>query len=358
MGRQILLIALILAALVFALIFVTSMSDAIADKYAYLSSGHLQIHNQTTIDDIPYPFERVSKAPALLYSKTHTELILLKGVDPSYFEGVRSKELTMIESSLQETTLMEVMISSTLAQSLDVTAGMHLGLMISSEERLRPTLVFIRSIYESGYTELDQNLVFTSNEQLLSLAHLPLSYELLVPIQEIQSAYEALQAQGYDVTTWAQEAPAIEQNLQTSKEATFIVLIFIAVLLGYMISELARQIVADDQRQIIILRLLGSSKRIITTSYFLTLMTATFLATILGVGGGVALSYALTYLLQFLAVSSTSPLSFYLLRFSITIPTLRLMILSLIVLASSALSLLITLLITLRDQNVPTLTFD
>ena len=44
---QILLITLSLSALVFALIFVTSMSDAIANKYALINSGHLIVNDRS-----------------------------------------------------------------------------------------------------------------------------------------------------------------------------------------------------------------------------------------------------------------------------------------------------------------------
>ncbi len=61
------LIALSLTALVFALIFVTSMSDAIANKYALINSGHLIVHDRSFPTSSSYDSYRVGTTYGLLY---------------------------------------------------------------------------------------------------------------------------------------------------------------------------------------------------------------------------------------------------------------------------------------------------
>ena len=69
---NVLLISVVVAALVFAQLFVVSMSRGIANKYALLGNGHLQVHEQagTPIPplDAIYDVQLVAQTYSLIYS--------------------------------------------------------------------------------------------------------------------------------------------------------------------------------------------------------------------------------------------------------------------------------------------------
>jgi ABC-type lipoprotein release transport system permease subunit len=357
---QILLIALSVTALVFALVFVTSMSDAIANKYALINSGHLIVHDRSFPTSGSYDSYRVGTTYGLLYSKETTAMVFLKGVEDTYFSGKRKDELVMLEESGESTTLMKVMISKSLARTLNVHPGENLALMIGTEKTVRPTLVRIGSIYDSGYKELDEMLVFTDLSSLIRLGGESVSFhhEILVEMDQIEKVRDRLIAEGYQVTTWSDEAPQIASNLITSKEVTFIIISIIGLLLGYATSELARQMVEDDKRQITLLLLLGARRRMLGFSYLLSVLIVTIIALIFGIAGGILLSYGMPKVLPLIERQSFSLFSFYLLRFPIAIPIKRILILGALVMLSSAAAVFFSLNRALRKQTVSSLAFD
>ena len=357
---QILLITLSLSALVFALIFVTSMSDAIANKYALINSGHLLVHDRSFPSRDSYDSYLVGTTYGLIYSKDTTELVFLKGVEEHYLEGKRKDELTILEESGESTTLMKVMISKTLARTLNAHTGENLALMIGTEEKARPTLVRIGAIYDSGYKELDEILVFTDLSSLVRLGRESVSFhhEVLVEMHRIEEVRDRLTHEGYRVSTWSEEAPQIASNLVTSKEVTFIIISIIGLLLGYATSELARQMVEDDKRQITLLLLLGARKKMLAYSYLLSVLIVTIIALILGISGGILLSYGVPKVLPLIEKRSFTILSFYLLRFSIAVPIKRILILGALVIFSSTATVFFSLRRALRKQTITSLTFD
>lgn len=83
---NILLISLVVASLVFAQIFVISMSRGIADKYALLGNGHLQIHETGELGLEPIQgildTQLVAQSYALIYSPQANKMVRLKGWVP------------------------------------------------------------------------------------------------------------------------------------------------------------------------------------------------------------------------------------------------------------------------------------
>ncbi|NLZ77860.1 MAG: FtsX-like permease family protein [Spirochaetales bacterium] len=357
---QILMITLSLSALVFALIFVTSMSDAIANKYALLNSGHLIVHDRVFPTSASYDSHLVGTSYGLIYSKERTALVFLKGVEDDYLAGRRKDELTILEESGEPTTLMKVMISKSLAGTLGVRSGENLALMIGTEEHVRPTLVRVGAVYDSGYKELDELLVFTDLSSLVRLGGESVSFhhEVLLEMDRIEEVRNRLVGEGHRVTTWSDEAPLIAGNLITSKEATFIIIGLIGLLLGYATSELVRQMVEDDRRQITVLLLLGSRRRPVGLSYLVAVLIVTIIALILGTALGILLAHAVPKVLPLIEKRSLPLFSFYLLRFPVAVPTARILILGALVILSSAVTVFFSLRRALRRQKIGSLAYD
>ena len=130
-----LLIVFIMVVLVFALIFVSSMSKAIEDTLVYLGSGNITAYS--SLEDIVFKEDEkvfeVSSASAMIASSSSTALINLKGVGSDYFfeEKVDKLNLETVENN---TTLNSVYLSKTIANSLNVDLGDKVSVLIFDKE--------------------------------------------------------------------------------------------------------------------------------------------------------------------------------------------------------------------------------
>ncbi len=342
---NVLLISLVVAALVFAQIFVVSMSRGIADKYALLGNGHLQIHDADTLDLEPLEglldVQLVAQSYALVYSPEANKMVRLKGVDQHYFNDLRLSQLSMGEDvSIEATNLPQVLVSTTLAEELQVGIGDRIALMLVSRNSIRPQLCVIRNLYDSGYQELDANLVFCDYELMhrLFAGQEDTYYELLVDQSQMQEIKQTLALQGYAVTSWDEENYSVATNLNTSRQAVLGVMVAVAILCGYFISELSRELVEDDKHKIAMLTLLGARKVFIRKVYFSTVMLVTLFSVVAGTLGGVLMADNLGPMLSYIADQSIPSLSYYLLDFSIIIPAFDILAILLVLVSVSMLS--------------------
>ncbi|MFA6784956.1 MAG: FtsX-like permease family protein [Sphaerochaeta sp.] len=345
---NVLLISIVVGALVFAQMFVVSMSNGIANKYALLGNGHIQIHEnqetEITVGEYISDMQFVAQAFALVYSPTKNQMVRLKGVGPTYFNEQRLGELTLLDTELVSdgSTLPQVLISTSLANLLCVGQGDRIALMMINNNTLRPQLVIIKNLYDSGYKELDEQLVFCDYslmERLFS-NKADTYYELLVDDDKIETVKSSLQSQGLSVTSWDEENYSVATNLNTSKQAVLGVMLVVAVLCGYFISELSREMIEDDKHKIAMLKLLGAKDSLIRRVYFTTVMLVTVLSVVLGTSIGIFMGMNLGNLLSLLAKQSIPALSFYLLDFVIVIPYMEIALILLVLLIVGALSIL------------------
>ncbi|MDT4761429.1 ABC transporter permease [Sphaerochaeta sp. PS] len=343
---NVLLVTLVVASLVFAQLFVVSMSNGIANKYALLGNGHLQVHEKpgTTIPTHPeiVDVQLVAQTFSLVYSPSKNLMVRLKGVESSYFNEERKQALTFLDPPLDAngSTLPQVLLSTTLANLLGVGQGDRIALMMINNTSLRPQLCIVGNLYDSGYKELDENLMFCDislMEKLFS-TKADTYYEILVANNAIRPVRQFLEGEGLSVTSWDQENYAVATNLETSRQAVLGVMIVVAILCGYFISELSRELIEDDKNRIALLKLLGASNALVRSVYFSTVMIVTLISILLGTALGILLGLNLGSMLSWLALRSIPALSFYLLDFPVTIPLLDIAKIVLVLVLVSALS--------------------
>jgi len=342
---NILLIGLVVASLVFAQIFVVSMSRGIADKYALLGNGHLQIHETGELELGPMEglldTQLVAQSYALIYSPQANKMIRLKGVGPDYFNEMRLSQLTMGDREAdEETNLPRILLSTTLAEELQVEVNDRVALMLVSQNSIRPQLCVIRNLYDSGYQELDANLVFCDYDLMHRLfgGKEETYYELLVEQSRMKIIKQELAATGYSVTSWDEENYSVATNLNTSRQAVLGVMVAVAMLCGYFISELSRELVEDDKHKIAMLTLLGAKKVFIRKVYFTTVMVVTAVSVGAGTLAGIALANNLGPLLSYIADQSIPSLAYYLLDFVIVTPVLDLLLIIVVLVLVSMVS--------------------
>ncbi len=357
---NILLISFVVAALVFAQLFVESMSRGIANKYALLGNGHLQVHENasTTIpaNEHIIDVQLVAQTYSLIYSPSKNLMVRIKGVESSYFTEMRQAELTFLDTDLETngSSLPQILLSTSIAEELEVGQGDRVALMMISNNSLRPQLCIVGNLYDSGYKELDENLIFCDLSLLEKLfaSKADTYFELLVDDSKLSEVRSSLEKGGLSVTSWDQENYAVATNLETSRQAVLGVMIVVAILCGYFISELSRELVEDDKSRIALLKLLGAENPLIRGVYFSTVMLVTLISIVLGTIVGVMLGLNLGSMLSFLAQKSIPALSFYLLDFQVIIPYLDITIILLVLILVSSLSVLWSL---RRVRKIPLL---
>ncbi len=97
-------------------------------------------------------------------------------------------------------------------------------------------------------------------------------------------------------------------------------MVAVAMLCGYFISELSRELVEDDKHQIAMLTLLGARHSLIRSVYFYTVMMVTVFSMLGGTLLGIIMSSNLSPLLSAIADRSIPSLSYYLLEFGVIYP--------------------------------------
>ena len=346
---NLILITLVVAVLVLAQIFVVSMSRGIADKWAYLADGHLQLYlgpgqelpTHPNIDSI----EEVGEVNALLYSPDKNQMVRVKGVESTYFSKRRLEQLSIRVGEASTSTLARIMISTTLADQLSVSLGDRLALMMVSNDAIRAQLCIIDALYDSGYRELDGQLIYCDLSFVKRLfgTGLASSWEILTEKGNLNALKDDLERAGYLSTTWKEQNAALSSNLDTSRQAVLAVMVVVAILCGYFISELSAQMVEDDKARIATLHLMGADPRTVRTAYWRAVMAITVVSLTLGTLLGILCARLLPPVLAHLSARSYSALSFYLLDFPIRIPVLDISIIVSVLLLVSAISVHLSL---------------
>ncbi len=313
-----LLIFFITLVLVFALIFVSSMSKAIDRTLQLLGSGSAVSYSH--VDSALLPFgtvvSEVESTGALVYSKNHNTLVNVKGIDSGYFTAEKEDVLKMNWCE-NDTTLKGVVLSQLIASRLEVGLGDRVAMLLydRSLDRTRPVYLFIEGIYSSGYNEFDESLVFTDIELVDGIV----SYEILssLPTDELLTL---LEESGVEAISYKELYRSIYDNINLSVSMLNLIVVFVALLSGFFALSVSIEYVQRDKKDIAGMLLIGFSREDVLRSYIRITMSAVFAAVVLALLGGIGLSYLVQPVLSSLDVISFPALQNYVLSFEVSIP--------------------------------------
>lgn len=358
LGKGLLLI-LVMLLLVIAQLFVSSMVKGIIDKYALLSNGHIQIFTASipedtlleTIEanDFVAEIQRVTQGNALAYSSTGTRMIRLKGVSSDYFTPERLSQLHVATGDSDTARRQGMLVSAAMAAELGVSIGDPLALMVvpdTSTTAVRPLLMTVTGIFDSGYRELDQQLCFIDEEFAKSLFPATSSQYLEVLVDQsqaddlksVESKIDILITQPHVMRTWYEAQPTLYANLLVSQQMILSVFIIVAMLAGFFVASIAQEFMQDDKHSIATMKLLGATDRSVRRIYFSIVLWLTCVSLCIGLSLGLVLGMNMGPLLSLLAERQLPVLSWYLLDFTVIIPWGELLILIGVLLFVSVLS--------------------
>ena len=249
----------------------------------------------------------------IIISNENAKGVILKGVNTNDKIISNFFEKYILEGNLSEFESNKIFIGSELAFNLNLKQGDTLSLMSSTfiatplgslpkQENFK-----IAGIFNTGFLEFDQNIVFLNIEDALSIfneesRNQNLEIYLKDPL-EANFYKEKIQKinQNYFVYSWSDLNKSLFSALKVERNVMFIILSLIIIVAAFNIISGLTILIKNKTKEIAILKTLGLSNKSIKKTFFLTGLTIGFFATVTGTILGILVSLNIEKLRAFLA---------------------------------------------------------
>ena len=239
----------------------------------------------------------------ILINKNDTKGILVRGYLKNDLKKIKLLQRGIFEGSLENFNKNTISIGKDLAISLDSKVGDQITLMSSAGIQTiigslpKQESFTISSIFNSGFAEFDQNVIFMPVEDAISFFEasdddLFLEIYLKKP-EHVNEAKKKIQNlfSDYFVYSWADLNKSFFGALKVERNVMFIILSLIIVVAAFNIISGLTILVKNKTKEIAILRTLGVSQKSIAKIFFLVGFSIGFFATLTGVLLGVLFSH-------------------------------------------------------------------
>jgi lipoprotein-releasing system permease protein len=226
------------------------------------------------------------------------------------FKGVNNKEKkikeffkkNIVSGDVNQFKINNIFIGSELAFNLNLKEGDIINLMSSAfvatplgklpkQENFK-----IAGIFNTGFVEFDQNIIFLNIEDALSIfdkeikdQNLEIYLKNPLDANKYKKKIEKLNL-NYFIYTWADLNKSFFSALKVERNVMFIILTLIIIVAAFNIISGLTILIKNKTKEIAILKTLGLNNTSITKSFFLTGFTIGFFATIAGIFLGVIFS--------------------------------------------------------------------
>ena len=336
------LVFLITTILVFALVFIFSMSSAIDRMIALLGSGSLS--SDVYVDPSLLPdnssVDEVMHSEGIFYSANGESIVYIRGVGEDYFNQERVKGLRL---EIGEYKKNWVVLSSNLAKSLDCKIGDKMTMLLYEEEkgRTRPYLVTIIGIFDSGYAQIDRYMAFVSKDVLSNERS---EYEILLQSDaNVEDVKAKLLDEGIYTTTYKENNALLYSNVEQSIWILYVIIVLVAFLSAFFSIEVSQVYLSRDRRDIATLLLLGMESKRVRAIYVKMTLVAISIATFFGVVVGLLLGLLSPRIISLISRFEPEMLEYYITSFTISIPYVQIAIMIALMILIAYLSLLVTL---------------
>ncbi len=228
--------------------------------------------------------------------------ILIKGVDKEKDYNLEFIKNSLIDGKYEDFSKGKIIIGKELAINLGVVVGDKIKLMSSAFINTpiggvpKQENFYIAGVFSSGFFEFDQNAIFITLNDSLSLfdkteKDLTLEINLDEPLKAdfYRSEIERLNENLF-VFSWSDLNKSFFSALKMERNIMFIILTLIIIVAAFNIISGLTILIKNKTKEIAILKTLGISSKSITKSFFLTGFTIGFFASITGVILGVLFS--------------------------------------------------------------------
>lgn len=373
---NLLLITFVVTPLVLCVVFVDSMINGITEKYICLSGGQIQF--TASSDFIPEDprMSPVVSGYAVIYSSSSTADVMIKGVDENYFNAERLSQLgyelgakaratdNAYDSpsipSIPVLTGNEVLMSASLARSMGLDIGDKFAMMVLSNPDkslkssypavFRPVLLQVAGLFSSGYSQLDDSLMFGSSSYFSGVfKNDEIQIEVLTGTNDIEAnmdiAYQIIGENSLitSFSLWNERNESVYQNFANSKQMILVIILVIGLMACIYCGTIAQEVAADNREEICIIRMIGCSELQARRTVFLTALLIVTAGVAMGLIAGLILSLNLPPILKSLASSGFPGFALYLLDFEVQISGGKLLLLAALIIGISSMALAVSL---------------
>lgn len=336
-----LLIFLITAVLVFAMVFISSMTTAIDRMIIMLGSSSIVTGEEVDVSSWSgASINKTREGEGVVFTEEGKSIIRLKGVNESYLQGEREEALKIMRSG--EEVKNAIIVSTTLARKLNLELGSSMTMMLYEKEknRTRPILMTVTGIFDSGYAQLDRYLAYVD----FSLLDGEEEWEILLDQKDdLEKRCQELDGLGISYKTYREKYSALYLNVRQSVSILYLILAFVALLAAFFSTDIVSVYLSRDRQDIAALRLLGMEEKRIRRIYLSLSLFAVAVSALGGTVLGLLLGLLSPSLIRIVASSNPSLVEYYISSFSVTVPTMELLLMVLAMVVLSAITLFISL---------------
>lgn len=336
-----LLIFLITAVLVFAMVFISSMTTAIDRMIIMLGSSSIVTGEEVDVSSWSgASINKTREGEGVVFTEEGKSIIRLKGVNESYLQGEREEALKIVRSG--EEVKNAIIVSTTLARKLNLELGSSMTMMLYEKEknRTRPILMTVTGIFDSGYAQLDRYLAYVD----FSLLDGEEEWEILLDQKDdLGKRCQELDGLGISYKTYREKYSALYLNVRQSVSILYLILAFVALLAAFFSTDIVSVYLSRDRQDIAALRLLGMEEKRIRRIYLSLSLFAVAVSALGGTVLGLLLGLLSPSLIRIVASSNPGLVEYYISSFSVTVPTMELLLMVLAMVVLSALTLFISL---------------
>ena len=239
--------------------------------------------------------------------------IIFKGVNNTEKKIKDFLEKNIISGDVKKFKKNNIFIGSELAFNLNLNEGDRINLMSSAfvatplgslpkQENFK-----IAGIFNTGFVEFDQNIIFLTIEDALSIfdkVHKDQNLEIYLkdPL-EANSYKKEIEKYNpnYFIYTWSDLNKSFFNALKVERNVMFLILTLIIIVAAFNIISGLTILIKNKTKEIAILKTLGLNSSSIKKSFFLTGFTIGFFATISGIVLGLIFSFNIEKVRVFLA---------------------------------------------------------
>lgn len=336
-----LLIFLITAVLVFAMVFISSMTTAIDRMIIMLGSSSIVTEEEVDVSSWSgASINKTREGEGVVFTEEGKSIIRLKGVNESYLQGEREDALKIVRSG--EEVKNAIIVSTTLARKLNLELGSSMTMMLYEKEknRTRPILMTVTGIFDSGYAQLDRYLAYVD----FSLLDGEEEWEILLDQKDdLEKRCQELDGLGISYKTYREKYSALYLNVRQSVSILYLILAFVALLAAFFSTDIVSVYLSRDRQDIAALRLLGMEEKRIRRIYLSLSLFAVAVSALGGTVLGLLLGLLSPSLIRIVASSNPGLVEYYISSFSVTVPTMELLLMVLAMVVLSAITLFISL---------------
>ncbi len=238
----------------------------------------------------------------IIISNDNAKGVILRGVSKEEKNTINFFSKFVSNGDLDELNSNNIFIGSELAFNLNLKKGDSLSLMSSAFVTTplgnlpKQEIFKVAGIFNTGFLEFDQNVIFLDIENALSIfdkdysdQNIELYLEDPLKANSYKNKLQKIN-QNYFIYSWSDLNKSLFSALKVERNVMFVILSLIVIVAAFNIISGLTILIKNKTKEIAILKTLGLSNKSIKKIFFLTGLTIGFFATISGIIIGILFS--------------------------------------------------------------------